>query len=1030
MRLLSAALSLALALLSAGPGASAALAQVVKAGPAAAVPIVPGAPFRLTPATPAPGSVLSAPVLPTVPSASPSLKAVPTAVLPVAAAAAPLALPAAAIPRLAAGPLSQPSVQAPAAPATALETLTAGVRTVGRAATRQRGAVLDAFFTGAAARSGANGVVSASDSAPNSRPLLAAPSNAALEAEAVDPASPLAERRAALAAVSKLGGAEAKRTLLRIAAANKEGPAADYEVHRAALRALAEDHGVMRSLRPVSRAHADELLSRLADAKPRLAVFDYDDTLEKNSRPASPETGAALKAASDAGVDVAILSGRAFAAHGQVSVLESLAPLTAEQKAVLTVAGRGGAELAVYDVQGREARLGEPAYAKRPKSDGMAVLRGRQAAFERLRELMRWGLPAAAADTVMGWLTRIPETPTAASETLLVGDQFFGRRSADSAMTRATPGALSISVGRKGDPRLDDLFVWPTKGHAASMELLGALAKPADDGGFDRKAVIGFFLARSLSIFAFILTTIAYPGLAAPVVGWTVFGSLLALGPLAAIAAGPANGRRADTLSPRAVMALNMAIRAALALSLPAFAYLGVLNFWTLLLSAAANGWALSATMTTDSAMVRRLAGRHQNAVQTLSSMNFVALQVLFGLLLGIGSYIDAWDPMTPFFISAAVHAFVIVPLVLTLLPGGKPAAEPAAPSAGGLFAFAKRYWKEGLLTAAAAAAYLAWQTVLPLSAALFYWVLQTDAVKALRAGDYREVAPREKELAAAIDEAASPAQAAPLIKEAAAWKSRQFMTVLYTGLQAAMTYPFQNFALPLIAVTLMGPQGKAMFLGKLLGALYFGNLISNAAQADLPDLRLPLLGRIPGDRVLKALILALAGAWVYTGLVPGSALAAAAAVAAAAALMWFASKVTPRGWIHMLGFGLAAVSLPAAVWFFPGTIPFLSVQTALLLGMLAFGLFVGPASVSLNIYQQNNTDKGDLGKVFGTGSSFFNTFSSFSYALLGVGAAALSPAFPALFVPIGAAFLVTGFLFWTAHKRLPGLPPGFFKQP
>ena len=385
-----------------------------------------------------------------------------------------------------------------------------------------------------------------------------------------------------------------------------------------------------------------------------------------------------------------------------------------------------------------------------------------------------------------------------------------------------------------------------------------------------------------------------------------------------------------------------------------------------------------------------------------------------------------------------AIHGLVAVPLMLFTMPGDKPApakttgpAKAKTPFSERAAGFAKRYWKEAALTAAAIASFSFLHSALPIAAALFYWVFQTDTVKALRAGGYREVSPREREIEAALkDGGQDAAQTAALQKEAKTWKSRQFAAVLYSAGQAVMTYPFQNFALPLIAVLLMGTAGKGLLLGQLLGAMYFGNLIANSSQANLPEIRLPFLGRMPGAHIIKALVLGMAAAWVYTGLVPGSILAAVAAVAAAAGLMWFSSKVTNRGWIRMLGLGLASLTLPAAVWFFPGLIPFLSVQTALTISMLAYGLFVGPSAVSLGIYQQNATNKADLGKVFGTGSSFFNTFNSLGYGLLALAAGAFTPAFPIMFLPMGALYLIGGWYFWTAPKRLPGLPDASFKKP
>ncbi|MBI3297608.1 MAG: hypothetical protein HYZ75_05560 [Elusimicrobia bacterium] len=352
MKPLNALLALSLAILSAGPGATAALAQVVKAAPVAPVRVVPIAPLSLAPT--APGSLLSAPGLPTTPS--PSLSAVPAVPVPTAVAApsalaiaAPLALPAAADRALSRGSAASEVLRAAQRkPETALGTLSAGARGVSRAATGQRAAVLNSFFTGSGARGGASGVVDISEASDRRSPALVPFTLEGRAAAAVDSQRPLAERRAAVAALDRAA-------LERVAAANPHGGPDDYEVHRAALKALAEVHGDVRSLRPVSRAHADAILAGLAAAKPELAVFDYDNTLEKTSRPASPETGAALKAASDAGVDVAILSDRNAVPDVGVSLPESLSGLSRAEKAALTVGGRSGGEMLVFDARGREA---------------------------------------------------------------------------------------------------------------------------------------------------------------------------------------------------------------------------------------------------------------------------------------------------------------------------------------------------------------------------------------------------------------------------------------------------------------------------------------------------------------------------------------------------------------------------------------------------------------------------------------------------------------------------------------------------
>ena len=55
-------------------------------------------------------------------------------------------------------------------------------------------------------------------------------------------------------------------------------------------------------------------------------------------------------------------------------------------------------------------------------------------------------------------------------------------------MSEAEPGAMTVAVGGLADPRIPNVFVWPTKGEAASVEILAALGKPAPAEEMDKKA--------------------------------------------------------------------------------------------------------------------------------------------------------------------------------------------------------------------------------------------------------------------------------------------------------------------------------------------------------------------------------------------------------------------------------------------------------------------------------------------------------------------------------------------------------------
>ncbi|MBI5240520.1 MAG: MFS transporter [Elusimicrobia bacterium] len=593
----------------------------------------------------------------------------------------------------------------------------------------------------------------------------------------------------------------------------------------------------------------------------------------------------------------------------------------------------------------------------------------------------------------------------------------------------------------------DDTLQAPAPGQTSSSSLAPSRAEaktaapvptvPAAAPDFNKKAVIALFVTRTLSIASFILTSIAFPFVAAPAVGWALYGTLMALGPLAAIATGPLNGSLADKLSARNSMVINVGLRAILTLALPAFTYFGILNFWTLLLSSVANGWVLSSTMTTENAYIRRLAGRHQATVTALSQVHYVGLQVLLGLIVGIGSFIDKGNPITAFLISALVHGLIITPILWFTMPNDKPqgavkkAAVKLVDAARGFF---KQYWKEALLVTGAVGAYFLLHSPLPIAGALFFWVLRSKTVRDLRAGLLREKAAREAEIAARVAEleksGGAPVELAALKAEAKRYEKRQFRAILYSSLQAVLTYPFQNFALPLIAATLMGAAGKALLLGQLTGAVFFGNLISNSTQVSLPDISIPFTAKkVPGQRLVQAAVLGLGAVWVGTSLVPGSLIAAAAAVAVGAAAMWAVGHLSPRGWIKFLGVGLLAIWLPYLVWAAPGLLPFLSVQKALFLTMLVYGMFTGPAAVSFNNYMQSNTRKQDLGKVFGTSSSFFNTFNSLGYGLLSMAAGLLNPVLPPLLLGIASAYVAGAALFWRAPRHMPGLPESSYSE-
>ncbi len=970
---------------------------------------------------------------------------------------------------LAAGPLASASVQGAIRPVDAAKApfnAQAQLAFVGEklAAAAADGSdasgILKPFFTGERERAGRLDVpVAASLALTPNTPAASAlegkatlPTPITLEAMALDAKAPLAERQAAVAQLAKYEGA--KESLERVSAANPDGGAADYEVHRAALIALAEQ-GVVKSLRPVSAAHKDEILASLVSRKPASAVFDYDDTLAKFREPISAPVAAGLQASNDAGVRTAILTDRSDVKTSgrDVTILDSIVPMTPEQKAKLTVGANSGARLLAFDAAGApvtvfdavlkftDAQRAAIAAASARTADkfGRYEYDGAEEIFsevkwvrflppglaaETVQEAVRFmqaELDAAGAQVVVsGSLAVDPKNPSYlrislldktvgikalreargfAGPMLLVGDSFFGTRMVDADMTKAAgAGSLTLAVGGLADPRIANVFVWPAKGATASAEILAALGKiaPAAEE-MDKKAIGGLFAQRTISIVAFILTSIAYPLITIPAVGVASYGALMALGPLAAIATGPLNGLIADRMSARNGLALMAAMRGLMALALPAFALFGVLNFWTLLLASIANGWLLSSLMITEGTYIRRLAGaKNVPMVNGLAAINYLTLQVLLGLVIGVGQYVDHFSLLLPFYLSAAVHAALVIPIIWKTIPNIKPASSSAKVAANfaaaarargeAVRAFFAKYWKEAALFAASIGAYFSWHSALPISGALMFWIA--------RSGGFRAI-----------------------------WAQKNLRwAMLLSALLAGLVFPMQSLALPLMASALGGAAGKGLILGQLLGAYFFGQLIANAGQLSaptgavkMPDIRIPFIGKaLSFERLVSGVVLGLAAVWAGVRLFPGSFAAAAAAVAIGAALLYGSSKLSARGWIKFLGVGLAGVFLPFAFW---GSMP------ALFAGVLLLGLFAGPSLVVFSSYFQTHAKNSKLGAAIGVNGSTFNAAVSFGYGLTSLIVGLFTPAFPGVLGPIGLIFLAAGAFFFFTPKLLPGLP-------
>ncbi len=537
----------------------------------------------------------------------------------------------------------------------------------------------------------------------------------------------------------------------------------------------------------------------------------------------------------------------------------------------------------------------------------------------------------------------------------------------------------------------------------------------APDAAVSVKALKWMYISDAIGMSVFILTLIAFPMVVIPAVGAVTYGVLTALGPLAAIALGPLGGMTAARLAPREGLAMISAIRAVLSVAVPLLAMAGMISFWPLLLVSIANTWQFSLLMTCRSAYTRLFAitdpkrshsWLHIGNLTTIGFSIYFLLQVLLGSIGQIGGLVDRMSPMTPFWIAAAVNvglaglSYWKIPKIAhyasNAVAAVKVVAEPFAKKA---VSFVKKFWKEIALFGGSVGVYAyGLPLALPLigtglgsplwiAGALMFWVLRTDVYKSV--------------------------MATPKIRNA----------LLLSALVAGLIYPFQNLVMPLIAAS---HGAKALIYGQLLGAFFFGQLLSNVSLARLPEVRIPLVNKsIAAEKLMQAGVLALVAIWAGVRLFPlfpVSILAAAGAVAVGMTVIAAASRLTDRGWIKFFGVGLlAAIGVSLSWGFYPG----------IFASVMLLGLFVGPFFSAINAYISSNTDPKMASQTFGVSGSLFNALISFGYGLMVANTKAHGdPAFPSALTPIIAVYAVAAVLFLFVPRWLPGLPEKSLRSP
>ena len=91
--------------------------------------------------------------------------------------------------------------------------------------------------------------------------------------------------------------------------------------------------------------------------------------------------------------------------------------------------------------------------------------------------------------------------------------------------------------------------------------------------------------------------------------------------------------------------------------------------------------------------------------------------------------------------------------------------------------------------------------------------------------------------------------------------------------------------------------------------------------------------------------------------------LAAAAAVTAAVGLMALARKFTDKAWLQFIGLGFSAIWIPYLAW--GGVLSFIPVKVALMLALLAMGMFYGPIIGLIDQYDVIQRGLASMDRVF-----------------------------------------------------------------
>ncbi len=334
-------------------------------------------------------------------------------------------------------------------------------------------------------------------------------------------------------------------------------------------------------------------------------------------------------------------------------------------------------------VLAQPARGDDPVYLfvhKYDKSAGVLTARAKEGFFESMRSLLSWGLPPQLTRLAARLLSRLPSFAVPSEETLLVGDSFFGAQSFDIEMTKGAPGAMALAVGGSADPRIDNVFVWPTSGHEATVEIAQALAKPVPAAEVPEdqpiapeaaRTIRGFSLARSFSIAAFALFNIAMSATGIDALGKDAFATVGIVSSLVGIPLSFVNGILVDKLSARQILVGGSTMLALVGLAAYVLVKYSLINLGTLVPLSIISQFMLIAILVGEGSLIPKILGGNQKGIQKTNALfDLIFSGISMAASLVGGFLVHHWlGHAGTFLLYCLVQALVVLPIYRAFMP-------------------------------------------------------------------------------------------------------------------------------------------------------------------------------------------------------------------------------------------------------------------------------------------------------------------------------------------------------------------------